>query len=330
MDDVRWFAPNRYCGLPVPALRERGLRIAESGDGPARIAFAADGQRAVEGFAFARRHNCPLVLYVWDLPPWRLGNGRADPVFATGGKLWKAPRLVGGYPERAGYYSRIRYVARHATEVWSPSTRTVADVQRHFGVEARRIPFCYDSDRFNAAVSTPVPTTSPPVLLSISRLTAPKNHSILLRAAAQMNRPVEVRIIGRGEEARALRSEAASLCVTLRLDEGWASDEEIVAAYQQAAVVVCPSLFEGFGLTPMEGLAMGRPVIASNIPVHREFVDGEVRFFDPADAAALARACEAALDETRIAVRTDSPLSALTIDSCAARIAGRLEQLLSS
>src|SRR5205814_3833374 len=40
MDDVRWFAPNRFCTLVVPRLRDRGLVIALDGDRPARLAIA--------------------------------------------------------------------------------------------------------------------------------------------------------------------------------------------------------------------------------------------------------------------------------------------------
>ena len=99
--DLRWFAPNRYCGLPVARLRALGWTIAADGDAPARATIAADGQCAVDGFAFARRHGTPLVLYVWDLPPWRLGDGKPDPVLALGPRLLRIPR-PGGYRERAG------------------------------------------------------------------------------------------------------------------------------------------------------------------------------------------------------------------------------------
>ena len=59
MDDVRWFAPNRYCTLPVPLLRLGGLRIAIDGDQPARLALAADGQCAMAGFEYSLRHRTP-------------------------------------------------------------------------------------------------------------------------------------------------------------------------------------------------------------------------------------------------------------------------------
>jgi glycosyltransferase involved in cell wall biosynthesis len=75
-----------------------------------------------------------------------------------------------------------------------------------------------------------------------------------------------------------------------------ASDATVTEAYHTAAVVVCPSRFEGFGLTPIEGVACGAPVAASDIPPHREFVGRAAKFFGPEDDTSLVIAIEAALD----------------------------------
>src|SRR2546425_11999417 len=91
MDDVRWFAPNRYCTLVVPRLRERGLEIALDGDRPARLAIAMDAQVAAAAGRYAARHRCPLIHYVWDLPPWWLGRGRHDWVWLVAGGLLRPP-----------------------------------------------------------------------------------------------------------------------------------------------------------------------------------------------------------------------------------------------
>ncbi|MEP6591685.1 MAG: glycosyltransferase [Gemmatimonadota bacterium] len=320
MDDVRWFAPNRYCALPVSAMQSLGMRIAVSGDAPASISFAADGQCAVEAYHHARRHRSTLVAYLWDLPPWRLANGKPDSVLEVGARLIRVPRLIGGYRERAGYYSRMRFVARRAELVLCPSAQTAADLASRFGVRARQLPFCYDSDRFNGGATVATPTNDVPILLSISRLEPSKNHGGLLRAAALLGRPVTVRIVGRGSEAANLRRLACELGITLQLDDAWASDDEIVAAYLEATVVVCPSRFEGFGLTPMEGLAMGRRVVASDIPTHREFVGGRVELFDAASPADLARALEASLAAPDPAIPAASPLPTLTIEAAAHRL----------
>jgi glycosyltransferase involved in cell wall biosynthesis len=123
---------------------------------------------------------------------------------------------------------------------------------------------------------------------------------------------------------------AAQLGVVLELRTTWASDQEIVDAYRQADVVVSASRFEGFGLTPMEGIAMGVPVVASDIPPHREFLNGAVRFFPVDDDRALAEAIEAAVQDPPLdrSVR-DATLEPVTIEACAARFGPELERLLS-
>lgn len=333
--DVRWFAPNRYCALPVPALRRAGLTIALDGEHPAGLAFAADGACVAAAFAYSRRHRCPLALYIWDLPPWRLGRGKPDLVFEAGGRLVRWPRLWGRYPERAGYYSRMGYAARRADAVWCPSTNTVEDVQRHFGVQAEPIPFCYDSDRFPGlplTVDEPAQSAakgSPVTLLSVSRLVPHKNHGVILRAAARISPRPLVRILGEGPEAENLRRLADTLGVRVDLPGVWASDEAIHSAYREASVLVCPSRFEGFGLTPLEGLAMGLPVVASDIPPHREFLGNAVRYFPPADDANLARELQAVF--TLPPCRpTDLPsiLPPLTISACVDRLLPGLMRLL--
>jgi glycosyltransferase involved in cell wall biosynthesis len=324
MDDIRWFAPNRLCALVVPRLRELGLTIALEGDRPARLAIAMDAQVAAAAYAYSARRHIALIHYIWDLPPWRLGSGRADWVWYGWGRYWRLPRPGQGYAARRGYYSRLRFVARHAREVWVPSALTAASVRQYFGVPSRRVPFCYDSDRFQLAPGPAPATPRPDVLLSISRLSPSKNHEAVIRAAARGEPKLPVRIIGEGPERDALARLARDLGVSCAIESGL-SDDAIPAAYRAAGIVVCPSRFEGFGLTPMEAIACGVPVVVSDIPPHREFLDGAPYFFALEDEAALAAAVAAA--------RTGPPPSPsavadLTIAAAARRFFAALTPLL--
>ena len=322
MVDFRWFAPNRYCTLVVPALRKLGFSIATEGDESATVAVAMDGQCAVTGFEFARRHSCPLLLYLWDLPPWRLGTGRPDVVFEWHRRVRRVPRFVGGYPERPGYYSRIRFVARRAAWVWAPSTLTARDLAERFGVTAPVVPFCFDSDRFTPGQWQP---RIPPRLLSVSRLVPHKNHAALIRAAARLTpRPI-VRLIGQGPEAGNLRALAQSLEVPLELSGDWSGDDEVVAAYRDATVVVAPSRFEGFGLTPMEGVASGIPTVASDIPPHRDHLGDAVTYFPLEDDLSLVTAIRTAMERGPV---SPDEVAHLTIDAAAERFADRLAMVL--
>lgn len=53
-----------------------------------------------------------------------------------------------------------------------------------------------------------------------------------------------------------------------------------MVAYRDCMMVVCPSLDEGFGLPIVEGMEMGKPVIASRIPAHVESAGGAAVLFD--------------------------------------------------
>lgn len=62
---------------------------------------------------------------------------------------------------------------------------------------------------------------------------------------------------------------------------GGVSQEHLESLMFHAAALVFPSLYEGFGLPPLEALACGTPAIVSDIPVHREVFGDSVMYFDP-------------------------------------------------
>jgi glycosyltransferase involved in cell wall biosynthesis len=325
VDDIRWFASNPYTALVVPALRHLGLRVATAGDQPARVALAMSGHAAVEGWRFARRRRARLVVYLWDLPPRGLGAGRPDHVWWVMGRFLRVPRLRGRY-RRGGYFSVLEYIARRAEAVWVPSRMTQQSVAERFGVHATQVPYCYDSDRFvpSDRRAAGARAGEAPTLLTVSRLRRHKNQAAVIHAAALMGNPCHVRLIGRGPQQDALAALAARLGVSCTIETS-ADDAEVTQAYRDASVAVCPSAFEGFGLTPIEAVASGVPVVASDIPPHREFVGGAARFAPPGDYEAMARAIEDAMG----AAPADPALVAdLTIPAAARRFADALQPLL--
>jgi glycosyltransferase involved in cell wall biosynthesis len=323
MNDIRWFAPNGYAALLVPELQNRGVSIALEGSAPARLAFSMSATRALSAWRFARRHRCPLVLYIWDLPPKSTGSGSYDPVIPVGQYLLCLPRLSGGFARRRGYYSRLRYIASRAQEVWVPSSMTGEVVRTRFGIYPHLVPYCYDSRRFCRA---PGPKESPPTLLTVGRLQAHKNHAATIRAASRIGRTVQVRLIGRGPEQDRLARLARSLQVVCRIETA-IDDAGVVQAYRQASVAVCPSRFEGLGLTPIEAIASGTPVVASDIPPHQEFLGSAARLVPVENEQTWAEQIAAALDD---GPPDPAALSRLTIPTAADRFLSRLRPLLQS
>jgi alpha-1,3-rhamnosyl/mannosyltransferase len=75
---------------------------------------------------------------------------------------------------------------------------------------------------------------------------------------------------------------------------GEVADDDLAAIYTGAHALVFPSDDEGFGLPPVEALACGTPVAASDVPAVREVLDGRVELTDVDDLEGLVRAAEAA------------------------------------
>jgi glycosyltransferase involved in cell wall biosynthesis len=69
---------------------------------------------------------------------------------------------------------------------------------------------------------------------------------------------------------------------------GYISDEDLAALYSSCRVCVYPSLYEGFGLPPLEAMSCGAPVITSRIPVIMETVGDAAQLVEPTDVRALA------------------------------------------
>jgi glycosyltransferase involved in cell wall biosynthesis len=113
-------------------------------------------------------------------------------------------------------------------------------------------------------VNEPSPPASPARILFAGRLVKNKGLGVLLAALRQLDTHLDV--YGSGWWESSAHRTARRLGVADRVTfHGWASEEELAAAYARAAVVVMPSLWpEPFGLTGVEGLARGRPVVATS------------------------------------------------------------------
>ncbi len=78
---------------------------------------------------------------------------------------------------------------------------------------------------------------------------------------------------------------------------GHVSAAELVSLLQRASALVFPSLYEGFGLPPLEAMACGCPVACSNAGALPETVGDAARLFDPRDPQLIAAAVLEVLDD---------------------------------
>jgi glycosyltransferase involved in cell wall biosynthesis len=81
---------------------------------------------------------------------------------------------------------------------------------------------------------------------------------------------------------------------------GFVSDRTLAALYRLADVFVFPSLYEGFGLPPLEAMASGTPVITSNVSSLPEVVGQAALMIDPYDPEAIAGAMRRVLTDAAL------------------------------
>ncbi len=70
---------------------------------------------------------------------------------------------------------------------------------------------------------------------------------------------------------------------------GYVSDEDLCALYSSCRAFIYPSIYEGFGLPPLEAMACGAPVITSSIPSITEVLGTAARLVVPTDVHALSK-----------------------------------------
>jgi glycosyltransferase involved in cell wall biosynthesis len=131
-------------------------------------------------------------------------------------------------------------------------------------------------------------------ILFVGTVEPRKNLLTLVRAFAELTEQTSLRpqlvIAGRKgwltEELFAL-IEQTDLSRRI-LFTGYISDEDLAALYSSCRVCVYPSLYEGFGLPPLEAMSCGAPVITSRIPVIMETVGDAARLVEPTNVRELA------------------------------------------
>ena len=117
-------------------------------------------------------------------------------------------------------------------------------------------------------------------------MTKNKNVDTAIRAAEQLGRADFPLVVVGGDNSKVFGGGAtesrAGVVIAGRL-----KDEEIAALFARAAAFVFPSLYEGFGVPPLEAMYFACPVIASSADAVRETCDDAAVYFDPLNAGEL-------------------------------------------
>jgi glycosyltransferase involved in cell wall biosynthesis len=237
--------------------------------------------------------------------------------------LWSAPcatvatihdlapfHVAAKYDVARMFYGRVvaRALARRQDEVIAVSGSTAQDIERFFQIPLERqqvILNGLDHERFHpgdAEVSLEMvtqrwPQLAHPYFLYLSRIEHPgKNHLRLITAFEQFKAatksPCQLVLGGsdwHGAEVIHSAAQRSPFCSDIHF-LGFVDDAMLPHLYRTARGMVYPSLFEGFGLPPVEAMACGCPVIASERGSLAEVLGDSALVVDPDDARSIAHA----------------------------------------
>lgn len=149
-------------------------------------------------------------------------------------------------------------------------------------------------------------------IVCVARLSSEKGHPGLLKAFAGLVRDghdVELLLVGDGPEQDEVRVQCEELALGKRVQmAGRLSEQDTLAAIAGADILVLPSFMEGLPVVLMEGMALGKPVVASRVAGVPELIDDEESglLFHPANWDGLQEALNRTLsDEAAAAKRAE-------------------------
>jgi glycosyltransferase involved in cell wall biosynthesis len=213
------------------------------------------------------------------------------------------------------YTRLVAAAARKAEAIITVSQASERDIMRHLHIPPERIHVTYEAagetfqpveDEAQLAAVRQKYALPKRYLLYLGGFDQRKNVSTVVRAFALLiNRQPQVRLVIAGKlpgRVSPMFPDPCCLVEELGVEErviftGWVAEEDKPALLSGATAFVFPSLYEGFGLPPLEAMACGTPAIASNRSSLPEVVGEGGILVEPTDVEALAEAMESLLTD---------------------------------
>jgi glycosyltransferase involved in cell wall biosynthesis len=206
------------------------------------------------------------------------------------------------FSPRDPFCAQKRTCIESATHLLAVSENTKRDLSEFYGIAPHKIdvvPQAIDAAYFAQSVAPQALRQTldkyrldRPYFLQVGGRMHHKNFARALEAFALARLGGDYLLVCAGEW---LSPEEQALIAKLNLRDSirhahWPVESELRNLYRQAKGLIYPSLYEGFGIPPLEAMASGIPVAASRVASIPEVCGEAAAYFDPTDPADIARA----------------------------------------
>ena len=191
-------------------------------------------------------------------------------------------------PFRTYYNYMIPRIIQLSKKVITVSKFSKSEIMKHYNVDCNKIKVVYNAA---SEVFKPVrKENSEKYILAVSSLIKKKNLGFLAQAFCKLNeKDIKLYIVGKKnrnlKNINPRRLENNSKIIF----QGRVSDKKLAELYSNAICFVFPSLYEGFGLPPLEAQACGCPAIVSDVASLPEVFGDSVLYCNPTNVDDLTK-----------------------------------------
>jgi glycosyltransferase involved in cell wall biosynthesis len=201
---------------------------------------------------------------------------------------------------RFAYTFLVPRLLRRSRALVTVSEFSKKEIAAHYHYPVERILVVPNAAGAQFAVREHSNPSERPFLLAVSSPNRHKNFERVLDAYREWDGRHGADLLIVGNQAPAFASQAfRDIPAGVRF-VGRVSDQELIALYSTALGFVFPSLYEGFGIPPLEAQACGCPVIASAAASIPEVLRDSAIYFDPMDVESIRDAMTALLNSPEV------------------------------
>jgi glycosyltransferase involved in cell wall biosynthesis len=253
---ISYFYPNKFHGLFVPYVKKHQF-LHNHCTKEADLIYCGSTSQLDKALAAKQQYKKPLICWVWDLPCyWREWTRNNEEISA--------------HARRDRSIEKTVMNLKKCDKIISGSKYTQRILKENYSIESEQIYFYIDTEGIDAIRAN----RRNGHIIQISRFALNKRFDISIKATNGLGRKLICAGTGNHSKLKLLAKE-------LNADVEFCCNKNtsvIIALLKSAEILVSPSLHEGWGMTPIEAIHCGTPVLLSDLEVFKEIYGDNILY----------------------------------------------------